>query len=102
MISRLEDFKTYNLAMELGENVWKMVSTWGYLERDTISKQLVRAVDSIAANLSEDLEDIIIKNPKTLVISPGDLYLKQKHGLQKPAPVALYRLNNLKKLKSGN
>jgi four helix bundle protein len=55
MIQGLEDFKTYNKAMELGESVWTIVSSWTYFEKDTIGKQLVRAVDSIAANLSEGM-----------------------------------------------
>lgn len=41
MISRLEDFKVYNLAMELGEVVWNMVSKWNTFERNTIGGQLV-------------------------------------------------------------
>ena len=47
MISKLEDFKVYNLSMEVGEEVWNVVSGWGYFEKDTVGKQLVRAVDSI-------------------------------------------------------
>ena len=43
------------MAMELGEEVWSVVEKWGYFEKDTIGKQLVKAVDSIAANLSEGL-----------------------------------------------
>lgn len=55
MIHRLEDFKVYNLAMSLGEEVWACVDQWTYFQKDTIGKQLVRACDSIAANLSEGL-----------------------------------------------
>jgi four helix bundle protein len=55
MIHSLEDFKTYQKAMELGEEIWKVVGSWSYFEKDTIGKQIVRAVDSIAANLSEGL-----------------------------------------------
>lgn len=50
---KLEELKVYNLAMEMGEEVWKIVIEWGYFEKDTIGKQLVRAIDSVAANLSE-------------------------------------------------
>lgn len=39
--------------MELGENIWKIVTNWKYFEKDTIGKQLVKAVDSVAANISE-------------------------------------------------
>jgi four helix bundle protein len=55
MIKSLEDFNTYDRAMELGEEVWTIVSRWDYFAKDTVGKQLVRAVDSIAANLSEGL-----------------------------------------------
>ncbi len=55
MIHSLEDFKTYQNAMELGEKVSEVVNYWGYFHKDTVGKQLVRAIDSIAANLSEGL-----------------------------------------------
>jgi len=55
MITTLEDFKAYNLAMEIAEEVWKIVMQWSYFEKDTVGKQSVKAVDSISANLSEGL-----------------------------------------------
>ncbi|MGE0772162.1 MAG: four helix bundle protein [Cyclobacteriaceae bacterium] len=55
MISKLEDFKAYDLAMELGEEVWDVVIKWNTFEKDTLGKQFVRSADSIAANLSEGL-----------------------------------------------
>ncbi len=47
------EMDVYKLSMEIGKKVWSIVDKWNYFERDTIGKQLVRAVDSIAANLSE-------------------------------------------------
>lgn len=52
MIKTLEDFKAYNLAMETGEQVWEIVKDWSFFEKDTVGKQLVRAVDSIGNNPS--------------------------------------------------
>lgn len=49
----LEELKVYNMAMELGEDVWNIVIQWKYFEKDTVGKQLVKAADSIAANISE-------------------------------------------------
>jgi len=49
----LEELKVYQLAMKVGDSSWKIVSKWNYFERDTVGKQLVRAADSIAANISE-------------------------------------------------
>ena len=75
MITNLEEFKVYNLAMELGETVWDIVKTWGYFEKDTVGKQLVRAADSIAANLSEGLGRYHYKEAKNFgYYSRGSLF----------------------------
>jgi len=50
---KLEDLQVYQLSMEIGEKVWKIVSQWKYFERDSLGKQLVRSADSVAANISE-------------------------------------------------
>ena len=49
----LEELKVYQLAMEVGERVWAAVQGWDFFAKDTVGKQLVKAADSIAANLSE-------------------------------------------------
>mgnify|MGYP001560713371 CR=1 FL=1 len=49
----LEELNVYRLAMDLGERVWVQVVPWDYFAKDTVGKQLVRAADSVAANLSE-------------------------------------------------
>jgi four helix bundle protein len=50
---KLEDLHVYQLAMDIGERVWEIVLDWNYFARDTIGKQLVKAADSVAANISE-------------------------------------------------
>jgi len=50
---KLEDLKIYTLAMQLGEEVWEIVMTWDYFQKDTIGKQWVKSSDSVAANISE-------------------------------------------------
>jgi four helix bundle protein len=50
---KLEELRVYQLSMDLGENVWGVIEKWNYFSMDTVGKQLVRAADSIAANLSE-------------------------------------------------
>ncbi|MGD8779250.1 MAG: four helix bundle protein [Ignavibacteria bacterium] len=49
----LEELQVYKLSMELGEKIWDIVIQWSYFEKDTIGKQLVKAADSVAANISE-------------------------------------------------
>jgi four helix bundle protein len=50
---QLEELKVYEAAMIIAEKVWSIVDRWTYFQKDTVGKQLVRAVDSVAANLSE-------------------------------------------------
>lgn len=72
---KLDDFRVYNLSMELGEQVWNIVSKWNYFEKDTIGKQLVKAVDSVAANLSEGFGRYHYKETKNFgYYSRGSLY----------------------------
>ena len=49
----LQKFKIIDQANQIGDSVWKEVIQWNYFNKDTIGKQLVRAADSISANLSE-------------------------------------------------
>jgi four helix bundle protein len=49
----LEDLQVYKVAMEIGEIVWNIVEKWNYYQKDTLSKQFVKAVDSIALNIGE-------------------------------------------------
>jgi four helix bundle protein len=75
MITRLEDIKAYNLAMKVGDDVWNIVMTWDYFQKDTIGKQLVKSADSIAANLSEGLGRYHYKEVKNFsYYSRGSLF----------------------------
>jgi four helix bundle protein len=53
MFKKLEELEVYQLAERLGDAIWDSVIRWDYFAKDTVGKQLVRAADSIAANLSE-------------------------------------------------
>ena len=41
------------MAEELADKVWNICTRWDYFAKGKIGKQLVRAVDSISANLAE-------------------------------------------------
>lgn len=53
MSKSLNDLEIYREAMRLAEVVWDIVSSWDYFAKDTVGKQLIRSIDSIAANVSE-------------------------------------------------
>ena len=61
--------------MELGEQVWNIVMKWQSFEKETVVNQLVRAVDSISANLSEGLGRYHFKETKNFsYYSRGSLF----------------------------
>jgi four helix bundle protein len=41
------------LAEQLADKVWNTVRKWDTFARDTVGKQLVRAADSVGANIAE-------------------------------------------------
>jgi len=71
----IKDLEIYRLSMELGEIIWEEVNSWNYFEIGTIGKQLVRACDSISANLSEGYGRYSFKeNKQFCYYSRGSLY----------------------------
>lgn len=50
---KIEELQVYQLSMVIAEKIWDIVDKWDYFNKDTIGKQLLRAIDSVAANLSE-------------------------------------------------
>ena len=49
----LENLEIYQLALEVGEIVWKTVEDWEWFAKKTIGSQFTRAADSISANIAE-------------------------------------------------
>jgi len=48
-----KDLRVYQLSEELSDRIWHVVRGWDGLARDIVGKQLVRAADSIGANIAE-------------------------------------------------
>ena len=71
----LEEFKVYQKAMDIAEKCWNHVIVWDFFAKDTVGKQLVKAVDSIAANLSEGFGRYHYREAKNFsYYSRGSLY----------------------------
>jgi four helix bundle protein len=48
-----EGLRVYQLSEKLSGEVWTIVKGWDLLARDTMGRQLIRAADSIGANIAE-------------------------------------------------
>lgn len=45
--------QVYQLSERLADEIWEIVHTWKPLAKDTVGKQIIRAADSIGANIAE-------------------------------------------------
>ncbi len=52
-VNAFEELRVYLQAEQLADRIWEIVLAWGALPKDTVGKQIVRAADSIGANLAE-------------------------------------------------
>ena len=95
----LEELKVYQLAMDVGDTIWVVVSKWNNFERDSIGKQLVRAADSIAANISEGFGRYHFKENRYFnFVARGSLF-ETKTWLDKAVKRNLISLEEFAKLK---
>jgi len=51
--TKFENLRVYQLSEKLSDQVWDVVLGWYTFARDTVGRQLVRAADSVGANISE-------------------------------------------------
>ncbi|MEL7362224.1 MAG: four helix bundle protein, partial [Bacteroidota bacterium] len=51
--SHYENLEVFQLAERLADRVWTVVSVWDGFAKRTVGSQLVRAADSIGANIAE-------------------------------------------------
>jgi len=78
-----ENLRVYQLSEQLADEIWRIVRTWDALSRDTVGKQIVRAVDSIGANIAEGSgRGSFPDNRRFVRIARGSLY-ETRHWLRR-------------------
>ena len=51
--TNFENLRIYQLSEDISDTVWDIVFKWNHLAQNTVGKQLIRAADSIGANIAE-------------------------------------------------
>ena len=88
----------YKLSEKLADEIWKIVLSWSSFARNTVGVQIVKAADSIGANIAEGSgrgSDPELK--RFLRISRGSLYETQ-HWLRRAYNRGLLSENQIKNL----
>ncbi len=72
--TNFENLRVYQLAECLADDLWDIVIEWSIFARDTVGKQLVRAADSISANVAEGSgRGSVVDNRRFVRIARGSL-----------------------------
>ena len=78
-----EKLRVYNLAEELSDFVWGVVTKWDYLPQKTVGIQLINSADSIGANIAEGTgRGSFADNRRFAKIARGSLF-EVKHWLRR-------------------
>ena len=90
-----EELRVYRLSEKLADTVWDTVKQWDYLAKDTVGKQLIRAADSIGANIAEGTgRGSFVDNRRFVRNARGSLY-ETRHWLRRAHRRALLSVNEV-------
>lgn len=71
----IENLEIYNMSMDIAEDIWDIVISWDNFAKNAVGYQIVKAADSIAANISEGYGRFFFKeNRQFCYISRGSLH----------------------------
>ena len=97
--TNFESLRVYQLSEQLADLIWEIVLEWNALARDTVGKQLVKAADSVGANIAEGTgRGTYIDNRRFVRIARGSLN-ETKHWLRrafKRGLLSAKQINNVK------
>lgn len=94
-----EKLDVYRLSEALCDGIWDVTRAWDTFARDTVGKQLVRAADSIGANIAEGTGRHNFQDNKRFVrIARGSLN-EVKHWLRRAYRRKLLTQDQVKRLK---
>jgi four helix bundle protein len=98
--TNFENLRVYKLSESLADEIWGIVIAWNNFAKDTIGKQLVRAADSIGANIAEgEGRGSYQDNRRFIRIARGSLQETQ-HWLRRAYRRSLLSSEQIKSLKA--
>lgn len=97
--TNFEKLQVYQLSEKIADSVWNIVLTWKPFARDTVGKQIVRAADSIGANIAEGSgRGSLVDNRRFVRMARGSLY-ETLHWLRRSYVRKLLSQSEVKKLR---
>ena len=97
--TNFENLRVYQLSEQVADRIWDLVSGWDPFAKDTVGKQIVRAADSVGANIAEgDGRGSYADNRRFVRIARGSLN-ETKHFLRRAWHRGLLKETDIEVLK---
>ncbi|MFA4924907.1 MAG: four helix bundle protein [Ignavibacteriaceae bacterium] len=97
--TNFEKLDIYKLSEKLSDMVWTIVLSWSPFTKSTIGSQLVKAADSIGANIAEGTgKGSSLDNKRFAKIARGSLF-ETKHWLRRAVKRNLLKKDEIDELK---
>ena len=97
--TNFESLSVYQLSEQLPDLIWEIVLEWNPFARETVGKQLVKAADSVGANISEGTgRGTYVDNRRFVRIARGSLN-ETKHWLRRAFKRHLLTMKQIKTVK---
>jgi four helix bundle protein len=95
-----QKLRVYQFSEDLSDSLWPLVNNWDYLAKNTVGTQLIRAADSIGANIAEGSgRGSQPEKKRFLKIARGSLF-EVKHWLRRAYKRELISGKEIEKIQS--
>src|SRR5438552_19171483 len=96
--TNFEKLQVYELSEKISDSIWNIVVAWDSFAKDTVGKQIVRAADSVGANIAEGSGRGSFQDNRRFVrMARGSLY-ETIHWLRRSYTRKLLSQSEVKKL----
>ena len=101
MIARtsFENLQVYKLGEKLADEVWRIVTGWEQFPKSTVGRQIVRAADSVGANISEGVGRGSFQDNRRFVRMARGSLNETKHWLRRAFRRGLLGTEDVKRIK---
>src|SRR5437870_3915119 len=97
--TNFETLDVYRLAEKLADEIWTVVATWDRFARETVGMQMVRAANSIGANIAEGTGRGSFQDNRRFVRTARSSLYETRHWLRRAFARSLLSPKQIESLK---